>query len=55
LGHCRNVAACRFSAEIDPISLLSSARSILVPRGATENMEIDRIRRLATDLGTRQV
>jgi hypothetical protein len=53
LGQCRNVSAARPSAEIAPTSLPSSARSTVRPRGATENMEIDRIRRRAADLGTR--
>lgn len=53
LGQCRNVSVTRPSAEIAPTSLPSSARSTVRPRGATENMEIDRIRRRAADLGTR--
>jgi len=53
-GHCRNVSARRFSAEIELISLASSAR--LTPlRETVEIMEIDRIRCRAADLGTRQV
>jgi hypothetical protein len=54
LGHCRNTAAGWFAAEIDSISLASSARSTDLGV-ATENIEIDRNRRRAADLGTRQV
>jgi len=53
-GHCRNVSANWFSAEIELISLASSARSMLL-REAVEIMEIGRIRCRAADLGTRQV
>jgi hypothetical protein len=47
------VSAGWFAAEIDVISRFSSARSTVWPRGATEIMEIDRIRRRAADRGTR--
>ncbi len=53
-GHSRNASVCWFSAEIDATSLLSSDRSMVLG-DATENMEIVRLRRLAADLGTRQV
>jgi hypothetical protein len=54
-GQCRSVSAGEFPAEIDLISLANSARSTLLPAGATENAEIDPTRRRAADLVTRQV
>jgi hypothetical protein len=58
LGQYWNASADWFCAEIDLISLDSSARSMglpALPPGAIMNVEIDLNRRRAADLGTRQV
>jgi hypothetical protein len=53
-GQCRKLPADWLAAEADPISRVSSPRS-MVDGVATEIIEIDRTRRLAAHLGTRQV
>jgi hypothetical protein len=53
-GQCRKLPADWLAAEADLISRASSPRS-MVDGVATEIIEIDRTRRLAAHLGTRQV
>jgi hypothetical protein len=54
-GQCRKAPACWPSAELGLISRARSERSMMVPGRAAGNAVIDRTRRRAADLGTRQV